>query len=208
MAKRKYICPSCGKKTGANILYGLPAWDLVQKDVEEGYLVLGGCCQDLSGPERECTSCGHQWRIKRRKPTYTNEINLIPDFFAFDIGGFADTNYRVDWLNGVLTYSKGQSPYHKNVVHKQLGNQDWERFWSALLDGDVHIWGWKNNYFNPSVLDGTEWSLELHTGENKKKISGFNAFPGFSGPDWRKSKEFCCLISAIGLLIGEMDFFE
>jgi hypothetical protein len=32
VAKRKYICPNCGNKTGANILYGMPARDLVQND--------------------------------------------------------------------------------------------------------------------------------------------------------------------------------
>jgi hypothetical protein len=65
MIKRKYICPSCKQKTGVEILYGMPS-DEGFEMAERGEIVLGGCCWPLDGPERECLSCGHQWRIKRR----------------------------------------------------------------------------------------------------------------------------------------------
>lgn len=62
---RKYVCPACAQKTGVDILYGLPA-PAAFEAAERGEVVLGGCCIDLEGPERACTSCGHEWRIKRR----------------------------------------------------------------------------------------------------------------------------------------------
>ena len=62
---RKYICPACKQKTGVDILYGLPT-DEAFELAENNLLALGGCCIDLDGPERSCTSCGHEWRIKRR----------------------------------------------------------------------------------------------------------------------------------------------
>jgi hypothetical protein len=66
MSTRKYICPSCRQKTGVDILYGMPSFEGFQM-AERGEVVLGGCCVDLDGAERECIACGHQWPIKRRE---------------------------------------------------------------------------------------------------------------------------------------------
>ncbi len=87
MRLRKYICPACKQKTGVDILYGMPtdeAFELAGKNL----LALGGCCIDLDGPERSCTSCGHEWRIKRR---YGGSLVLpplpaLPDKDAPDAG--------------------------------------------------------------------------------------------------------------------------
>ncbi|WP_197471883.1 MULTISPECIES: hypothetical protein [Methylomonas] len=49
-----------------DILYGMPTEQAFEM-AGRGEVVLGGCCVDLEGSERECTSCGHQWRIKRRE---------------------------------------------------------------------------------------------------------------------------------------------
>ena len=65
MTQPKYTCPTCRQKTGVDILYGMPDTE-AQQLAERGEIVLGGCCIDLAGPERQCTACGHQWRIKRR----------------------------------------------------------------------------------------------------------------------------------------------
>ena len=66
MSPRKYICPNCREKAGVDILYGMPT-ELAFEMAGRGEVVLGGCCVDLEGPERECTACGYQWRIKRRE---------------------------------------------------------------------------------------------------------------------------------------------
>ena len=66
MSTRKYVCPNCREKAGVDILYGMPT-ELAFEMAGRGEVVLGGCCIDLDGPERECTACGHQWRIKRRE---------------------------------------------------------------------------------------------------------------------------------------------
>jgi hypothetical protein len=66
MTLRKYLCPACKQKTGVDILYGMPsreAFEMAGRDE----IALGGCCCDLDGPERKCTNCGHEWRIKRRE---------------------------------------------------------------------------------------------------------------------------------------------
>lgn len=64
---RKYICPACGEKTGVNIVYGYPPLELREAE-ERGEIALGGCCISDNDPERRCLKCGHEWRIKHRKP--------------------------------------------------------------------------------------------------------------------------------------------
>jgi hypothetical protein len=82
MRLRKYICPACKQKTGVDLLYGMPtdeAFELAGKNL----LALGGCCMALGGPERSCTSCGHEWRIKRRSDGF---LILAPDVDEPDSG--------------------------------------------------------------------------------------------------------------------------
>ncbi len=56
--KRKPIkCPNCGNKTVATILWGMPAIDKVQDDINNGKIVLGGCCLEEDDPLWQCTSC-------------------------------------------------------------------------------------------------------------------------------------------------------
>jgi hypothetical protein len=73
MPARNYICPACHQKTGVDILYGMPDTE-AQQMADRGEIVLGGCCIDLEGPERQCTACGHQWRVKRRLSTEENHL--------------------------------------------------------------------------------------------------------------------------------------
>jgi hypothetical protein len=124
------------------------------------------------------------------------------------MGSFGSTSYRVEWKDGLLEYSRGLSRYSDSVVQKELAVEDWKRFWRTLLAGGVCVWDWKGSYDNPIVLDGTEWQLELHTGQYKKRIYGCNAYPGWGEPDWNKSAEFSCLVSAIGALVGDRKFGE
>jgi hypothetical protein len=52
-------CPSCGSTRIADIMYGLPAFDQkMQRDIEEGKIVLGGCCIAPDSPVWKCLDCG------------------------------------------------------------------------------------------------------------------------------------------------------
>ncbi|WP_018609571.1 hypothetical protein [Uliginosibacterium gangwonense] len=70
---RKYRCPTCGEKAGVEIVYGMPGADLAEA-AQRGEVVLGGCSINLEGPERQCTLCGHAWRIRRRGPTLSEGL--------------------------------------------------------------------------------------------------------------------------------------
>lgn len=51
-------CPKCGSKKIARILYGLPDFIKIKKEVEEGSIVLGGCCVLPWNPSHRCRDCG------------------------------------------------------------------------------------------------------------------------------------------------------
>lgn len=52
-------CPSCGSNRVSEILHGMPAFsDELEKEMNEGRVVLGGCCVTDDDPEWECAECG------------------------------------------------------------------------------------------------------------------------------------------------------
>ena len=63
---RKYLCPACGEKSGVNIMYGMPSYELWMA-AERGEVAIGGWCIDIDGAERQCLKCDHTWRIKHRR---------------------------------------------------------------------------------------------------------------------------------------------
>ncbi|WP_126147955.1 hypothetical protein [Synechococcus elongatus] len=73
MSSKKYICPVCKQRTGVNILYGMPTPEAFEM-AERQEIALGGCCIGWEDTERQCLSCGHEWRIRRRKVEIENYI--------------------------------------------------------------------------------------------------------------------------------------
>lgn len=69
-------CPECGSDNIAGILWGMPAFDEeLERDIEEGRIVLGGCCISEADPDWHCNDCGcefgnnpaayERWRTER-----------------------------------------------------------------------------------------------------------------------------------------------
>jgi len=47
----------------SSVLYGMPAFSpKLQKDIDEGKIVLGGCCISLDNPSWECADCHEKFR--------------------------------------------------------------------------------------------------------------------------------------------------
>lgn len=63
---KKSICPECGSKNIAEILYGLMMMSVkLEKQIEKGEVVLGGCCIEEYNFSRHCNNCGMKF-LKRR----------------------------------------------------------------------------------------------------------------------------------------------
>jgi len=66
MSPRPRACPECGSGPIARILYGMPSPDAkLMRDIDEGRIVLGGCCVTDNDPRWQCTAC--QYRFGRPK---------------------------------------------------------------------------------------------------------------------------------------------
>lgn len=59
-------CPACSSHRIANILYGMPEYtDELQKDMNSGRIVLGGCCITNDDPRWQCADCQMAIYFKR-----------------------------------------------------------------------------------------------------------------------------------------------
>jgi predicted RNA-binding Zn-ribbon protein involved in translation (DUF1610 family) len=59
--KKPHKCPECGSWRIAGILYGMPSMDArLERDLEAGRIVLGGCVVTDPDPTWQCTDCGTQ----------------------------------------------------------------------------------------------------------------------------------------------------
>lgn len=73
---------------------------------------------------------------------------------------------------------------------------------------DLKVLNWDREYFNPSILDGEEWDLELVYNDGKKKlINGYNLYPGSQPDSTEKTPEFVKLLNALNNLINAPGFF-
>jgi len=56
------VCPKCGTKNVAKILFGRPIWcDELKEKIDSGEIVLGGCIVDKEYPVYECNQCQERW---------------------------------------------------------------------------------------------------------------------------------------------------
>jgi len=69
--KKPRKCPKCDSKTVARILYGMPAFSPeLEKDLEYGKIVLGGCVINPDDPTWSCVKCGTNMYRERRAQEY------------------------------------------------------------------------------------------------------------------------------------------
>lgn len=55
-------CPRCKSENIAKILYGLPVMDSkLEKAMESGKIVLGGCAITEDDPSYRCNNCGKEF---------------------------------------------------------------------------------------------------------------------------------------------------
>lgn len=60
-SRKPIICPKCGRKPVARILYGMPEFsEQLNADMAAGKIVLGGCVVTDDDPDWQCTQCGQQ----------------------------------------------------------------------------------------------------------------------------------------------------
>lgn len=62
-------CVQFGSAKIPKILYGLPAFDeKLERDLEAGKVILGGCLISGNDPDWHCNDCDFEWSKVRGKP--------------------------------------------------------------------------------------------------------------------------------------------
>jgi hypothetical protein len=75
-------CPGCGSEKVALILWGLPAYsDELQREMDAGKIVLGGCCVSADDPSWTCIDCG-----ARIHKDYTGSEEDLSEFDRWRMG--------------------------------------------------------------------------------------------------------------------------
>lgn len=117
------------------------------------------------------------------------------------IGGFLGASYRVV-LNDDGSVNYLQNPRtlvslpgtKRTSVH--VSDEQWRHFREVL--NQANIKGWKNQYIDRGVVDGTSWEIDVEYPDRTFKSQGLNAYPD--------SKSFDLFLSAVSELLGGKDF--
>jgi len=172
----KRICPRCGSKKTAKILYGMPAMDIeLQEQIDKGKVVLGGCCITDCDPVYHCNKCKKDFGA----PTAELEAEAIS--FYFSIGGFSGDSYMLLVVkaeaDAAVQYTAGVGCFAEEPTAKeQLTLEEWQTFTHKIFH--CYISDWKKRYLDPHVVDGTQWKLEVNFMNRKPiKIYGSNKYP-------------------------------
>lgn len=197
-------CPRCGSKDTARILYGMPAMDdVLEKKLESGKVILGGCCvtgAEVNGkhiwidPKRHCNGCRRDFAsppvffVNDAAFDYRDEVTTI----HFRDGGFfqghTDLVIKKE-KDGIIARHSGFDPLKDEAFEHRYTMP--EREWNRLLDAifcTYYLHEWKKQY-RSDILDGEQWSVTISLSiGHKRNYSGSNAFPAY-WKEFQKSME-------------------
>lgn len=174
------ICPRCGSRNTAKILWGEPAYsqDLLQK-LDNKEIVIGGCCVPLNGPTHHCNEC------KKDFGYVTVDMELATIGFNFGLGGYFGGYHSLSITKSetgaAAIYTPPFGDCEPQPIEKQLNTEEWLGFVHGLFR--CYIYDWKKRYVDSAIIDGTQWNLEVTFSDKKAlKCHGSNMFP----PHWSK----------------------
>lgn len=99
-----------------------------------------------------------------------------PRKFRAEIGGFLGASYAVELKGSEIQYSVLEPGSRDATVSTiRATEREWCEFRRALHE--VGVWGWREEYLNPNVLDGTHWDLDIAYEDNALRARGVNDFP-------------------------------
>lgn len=189
-------CPYCGSRNTARYIYGYPAFDeRMQKKLDAGKWVLGGCCLDMveiggktvnTMPARKCNECRKDFG--KAPILITTKKDLVEDYrdivtsIYFSVGGYfggyTDITVQKNRKGAMVKVEYTMKP-EEVPEPKQITPQKWKKTVNRLYS-DLHIHEWKKNYIDPSVLDGTQWELKIRlTNGRKRTYYGSNDYPPY-----------------------------
>jgi hypothetical protein len=114
-------------------------------------------------------------------PIQQSSVSALPERLCISIGGHFGPSYSVTLKKGRLTYtywpprdscSQEPEPQREEI---EPSVKRWHSFRKAL--DRLGVWCWQANYSDPSVCDGTDWSVEIAYTDKAITSGGSNCFP-------------------------------
>lgn len=197
----KYICPHCGSKNTARILYGLPAFSpQMEKKLNEGRLYLGGCCIMGNDPDRLCNDCEMEFsttsdwfnimkEISNDEPEKVEMGNVMPEnieqveslTFLYGTFGQKTTRIQINHTDNGAEVIRTTGDYFTFSNGCSTVNHISKASWSDLIDKLYHEFRfheWELVYSDDKTLDGFEWKMIVQFPDNhNQERRGYNAYP-------------------------------
>ena len=199
MSRGRSKCPYCGSRNTAAILYGMPAMsEELQKKLDTGKIVLGGCCifgAEINGkyveldPAKHCNDCGKDFGKPPVlvKGDSAEDYRDIVESIEFSDGGYfqGHTAIKIRKNKDGASVEVDQLPNGEIIPeNRQITEHDFQKLVTKLYS-EFYLHEWKKSYNDWTVLDGEQWRLELKlSGRRRRTWSGSNAFP----PYWKELK--------------------
>ena len=200
-------CPLCGSANTARYIYGSPAFSKeLQKKIDDGKIVLGGCCivtADVDGqsvwdvPSRKCNDCGKDFgkpALIRSKDGntakwFTDEVRTIKfSISAFLASANFDATIEKTEDGAGVSIRKGM-----DMIIRHISKRRWNNLLDKLLNSCCLL-DWKKNYKPEGyvVLDGESWILEIELADGRRRTwRGNNEYPAYWKEALREFKKFC-----------------
>lgn len=163
------VCPRCGSHKVHQLDYGAKIASGV--DVSQNCLYKCNACKQEFG-----TVCGTS--------LYTSIVRRL----TIEINGLYSGTDSV-----CLVYTKGADSIQYKLTSKKrnliakgvISDSDWAGITDKLFNS-LYLTGWKSNFYNSDIIDGTTWSIEVNL-EKKHALSyhGCNGYP----PYWNQLLE-------------------
>ena len=127
----------------------------------------------------------------------------LPEKCEFYIGALESGDFfEIQLQNGALSYSSGTifEEHPKKKICALPDRDHWLAFWQDIER--LGVWDWKEDYSDPFVLDGAEWTLEIELRGRMLKSGGKNGYPGCDGPEYPDDSAFGRFVGALRRLTG------
>lgn len=103
----------------------------------------------------------------------------MPQELDVRVGGFLGPSYLVQLKDGQVrctTIRAGRTVGETVYTPPPAA-------WQALRSGldDLAVWQWQKSYYNPNVLDGTQWRVRIAYPDRQLSSEGSNSFPDARG---------------------------
>ena len=197
--KAQIKCPRCGSVNTARYIYGYPLFDEeMQKKLDEGKWVLGGCCIDsveVNGvdyqtmPGRKCNDCKKDFATepilitpkKNMAEAYRDIVTSIKFEVGGYFGGYTEITIRKN-DKGALVKVRKTLDYEDLPEDRQISPAKWDKIVNTLY-GKMYLHEWKKSFVDYGGTGRNQWSLEIDlTNKRVRKYEGSNDYP----PYWKE----------------------